>query len=61
MKFLALEHHLQLQARLVVSKNLLATTGQNIVLHYITLTLFSVDLTNSYSKITNKYQLKQKI
>ena len=61
MKFLALEHHLQLQVRLVVSQNLLATTGRSIVLHYITLTLFSVDLTNSYSKITNKYQLKQKI
>ena len=61
MKFLALEHHLQLQPRLVVSKNPLATTGRNIVLHYITLTLFSVDLTNSYSKITNKYQLKQKM
>ena len=30
-------------------------------LYYITLTLFSVGLTNSYSKITNKYQLTQKI
>ena len=29
--------------------------------HFISLTLFSVGLTNSYSKITNKYQLKQKI
>ena len=28
--------------------------------HFISLTLFSVGLTNSYSKITNKYQLKQK-
>ena len=27
---------------------------------FISLTLFSVGLTNSYSKITNKYQLKQK-
>ena len=29
--------------------------------HFISITLFSVGLTNSYSKITNKYQLKQKI
>ena len=29
--------------------------------HFICLTLFSVGLTNSYSKIANKYQLKQKI
>ena len=29
--------------------------------NFISLTLFSVGLTNSYSKITNKYQLKQKI
>ena len=28
--------------------------------HFISLTLFSVGLSNSYSKITNKYQLKQK-
>ena len=28
--------------------------------HFISLTLFSVGLINSYSKITNKYQLKQK-
>ena len=28
--------------------------------YFISLTLFSVGLTNSYSKITNKYQLKQK-
>ena len=29
--------------------------------HFISLTLFSLGLTTSYSKITNKYQLKQKI
>ena len=29
--------------------------------HFVLLTLFFVDLTNSCSKITNKYQLKQKI
>ena len=32
-----------------------------LVFHFISLTLFSVILTNSYSKITNKYQPKQKI
>ena len=30
-------------------------------IHFISLTLFSVGLTNSYNKITNKYQLEQKI
>ena len=29
--------------------------------HFIPLNLFSVGLTNSHSKITNKYKLKQKI
>ena len=28
--------------------------------NFISLTLFSIGLTNSYSKITNKYQLNQK-
>ena len=40
MKFLALEHHLQLHPILAVSKNLLAVSGRNIVASELLLTLY---------------------